>query len=115
MKVAIATDDKVNISHHFGRTLGFRVFEIVNNKVVKDEYRQNVGKSNGQCGSCDHSSMINNIKDCNLVICYGMGQGIYNDLVSHNIMAVITEEQTVDDAISCLMKDDLVNRLDKLH
>jgi hypothetical protein len=44
-----------------------------------------------------------------------MGQGIYNDLVRHNIMAVITEEQTVEDAISCLMKDDLVNRLDKLH
>ena len=37
MKVAIATDDKVNVSHHFGRTLGFRVFEIVNSKIVKDE------------------------------------------------------------------------------
>ncbi len=115
MKVAIATDDKVSISHHFGRTLGFRVFEIKDNKIIKEEYRQNIGKSNGQCGSCDHSSMITNIKDCNLVICYGMGQGIYNDLVKNNIMAVITEEHTVEDAINCLIKDDLVNRLDKLH
>jgi predicted Fe-Mo cluster-binding NifX family protein len=115
MKVAIATDDKVNISHHFGRTLGFRVFEIRDNKIVGEEYRQNIGKSNGQCGSCDHSSMINNIKDCNLVICYGMGQGIYNDLVRNNIGALVTEEITVDSAITRLLEADLVNRLDKLH
>ncbi len=115
MRIAIATDDKINISNHFGRALGFRVFEIEDNRIVKEEYRQNFGKSNGQCGSCDHSSMINNIKDCNLVICYGMGQGIYNDLVRNNIKAVITEEQTVQDAINCLINNDLVNRLDKLH
>jgi len=112
MKVAIATDDKLTISHHFG---GFRVFEIKDNKIVGEEYRENIGKNNGQCGSCDHSSMIANIKDCDLVVCYGMGQGIYNDLVRHNIKAVITEEETVDNAIICLMKDDLVNRLDRLH
>lgn len=115
MKVAIATDDKLTISHHFGRTLGFRVFEIKDNKIVGEEYRENIGKNNGQCGSCGHSSMIANIKDCDLVVCYGMGQGIYNDLVRHNIKAVITEEETVDNAIICLMKDDLVNRLDRLH
>ena len=115
MKVAIATDDKLTISLHLGRTLGFRVFEIKDNKIIKEEYRENIGKNNGQCGSCDHSSMIENIKDGDLVVCYGMGQGIYNDLVRHNIKAVITEEETVDNAIICLMKDDLVNRLDKLH
>ncbi len=115
MKVAVATDDKINISHHFGRTLGFRVFDIDRKKILNEEYRQNIGKSNGQCGSCDHSSMINNIKDCDLVICYGMGQGIYNDLVRHNIRAVITEELTVDSAIEKLIEADLINRLDKLH
>jgi predicted Fe-Mo cluster-binding NifX family protein len=115
MKVAVATDDKINISHHFGRTLGFRVFDIQDKKILNEEYRQNIGKSNGQCGSCDHSSMVNNIKDCDLVICYGMGQGIYNDLVRNNIQAIITEEITVDNAIKSLMGDELINRLDRLH
>jgi len=82
---------------------------------LNEEYRQNIGKSNGQCGSCDHSSMVNNIKDCDLVICYGMGQGIYNDLVRNNIQAIITEEITVDNAIKSLMGDELINRLDRLH
>lgn len=115
MKVAVATDDKINISHHFGRTLGFRVFDINDKRVLNEEYRQNIGNSNGQCGSCDHSSMISNLKDCDLVICYGMGQGIYNDLVRHNIKAVVTDEIRVEDAIQRLIEADLTNRLDKLH
>jgi predicted Fe-Mo cluster-binding NifX family protein len=76
MKLAIASDDKINISHHFGRAKGFMIFDLANDKVLSEEYRENVGKSNGECGSCNHSLMINNIKDCELVISYGMGQHI---------------------------------------
>ena len=78
MKVAIATDDKLTISHHFGRTLGFRVFEIKDNKIIKEQYRENIGKNNGQCGSCDHSSMMKILRFISL--CYGMGRAFYNDL-----------------------------------
>ena len=115
MKVAIASDDKITISHHFGRAKGFMIFEIDDNKIINEEYRDNIGKSNGECGSCNHSMMIDNIKDCQVVISYGMGQHIYNDLTENNIRAVVTEEKTVKDALNKFLDKTLTNRTEKLH
>lgn len=115
MKIAIASDDKINISHHFGRALGFVIFELNNEKVTNQVYRENNGKSNGECGSCDHGTMINNIKDCKVVISYGMGQRIYQDLINNKIIPVVTEEHTVKSALDKFMKNSLKNRTDKLH
>lgn len=64
MKIAIASDDKKTISHHFGRVLGFAIFELNNVKVINQEYRENREKSRGECGTYNHATMINNIKDC---------------------------------------------------
>jgi predicted Fe-Mo cluster-binding NifX family protein len=85
MKVAIASDDKTTISHHFGRALGFMIFDIDKDKVVSEEYRENIGKNKGECGTCDHQAMIKNVKDCRYVISYGMGRRIYEDLSENNI------------------------------
>ncbi|MBU4246049.1 MAG: NifB/NifX family molybdenum-iron cluster-binding protein [Nanoarchaeota archaeon] len=115
MKIAIASDDKKTISHHFGRALGFVVFDIKNDKTVSRDYRNNIGKNSGECGSCDHSAMIKNVKDCKIVISYGMGQRIYNDLTSSGIIPLVTEEETVDEALNQFLKNELKNRLDKLH
>ena len=62
MKIAIASDDKKIISHHFGRALGFMIFELNDEKVMNREYRENRGKNKGKCGTCDHTIMINNIQ-----------------------------------------------------
>jgi predicted Fe-Mo cluster-binding NifX family protein len=115
MKVAIASDDKLNISPHFGRAQGFMIFEISNYKIISEEYRANVGKNNGSCGSCNHSMMIDNIKDCQVVISYGMGQHIYNDLTENNINAIVTEERIVKDALANFLDNTLKNRTEKLH
>ncbi|MFH1126865.1 MAG: NifB/NifX family molybdenum-iron cluster-binding protein [archaeon] len=115
MKIAIASDDKKTISHHFGRALGFVVFDIENGKAANREYRENIGKNSGECGSCDHSAMIKNVKDCNIVISYGMGQRIYNDLANSDITPIVTEEKTVDEALNQFLKKQLKNRIDKLH
>ncbi|MFA5258721.1 MAG: NifB/NifX family molybdenum-iron cluster-binding protein [Candidatus Pacearchaeota archaeon] len=115
MKIAIASDDKKLISHHFGKALGFVVFEIENNKVISNSYRENIGKNSGECGSCNHSAMINNIQDCDYVISYGMGQRIYNDLIMSKIIPLVTEECNVEEALNKLMNNQLVNRKDKLH
>ena len=115
MKIAVASDDKTTISEHFGRACGFMVFEIENNKISKQEYRENIGKSTGECHSCDHDMMIKNIKDCDVVISYGMGQRIYADLLKNNITAIVTDERTVNDAVNQFLKNKLNNRLDRLH
>ena len=115
MKIAIASDDKKLISHHFGKALGFVVFDVKDNKVVSKSYRENIGKNSGECGSCNHSAMIDNIKDCDIVISYGMGQRIYSDLLNSKIIPLVTEENNVEDAIKKYLKNQLINRKDKLH
>ena len=91
------------------------VFEIQNDLIISQEYRENIGKSTGECHSCDHETMITNIKDCAVVISYGMGQRIYADLLNHNIVAIVTDETTVTDAVNQFLKNKLENRIDKLH
>ncbi|MFH0876330.1 MAG: NifB/NifX family molybdenum-iron cluster-binding protein [archaeon] len=85
MKIAIASDDKKTISHHFGRALGFVVYDI------------------------------QNVIGCEIVISYGMGQRIYDDLTNANINPIVTEESTVDEALTQFLKHQLINRTDKLH
>ena len=41
MKVAVATDDFVNVTGHVGRCNGFLVFEIEEGKIVNVENREN--------------------------------------------------------------------------
>jgi predicted Fe-Mo cluster-binding NifX family protein len=115
MRIAVASDDRKTISHHFGRALGFKIFVMEDNRIINQEYRKNIGKSTGECGSCNHDVMINNIRDCDVLISYGMGRRIYDDLTKNNIQAVVTDEETVDAAVKRFIKKELENRTDKLH
>jgi predicted Fe-Mo cluster-binding NifX family protein len=115
VKVAIASDDGKTIAHHFGMALGFVVFEIRDRKAINKERRKNIGKNSGECGSCDHTAMIRNVRDCKFVISYGMGNRIYNDLKANGITPVVTDEKTVEEALNKFLKNELKNRTDKLH
>jgi predicted Fe-Mo cluster-binding NifX family protein len=115
MKIAIASDNQQTIAHHFGRARGFVVFDLENCRTVGQEYRLNIGKNSGQCGSCDHSAMIKNVHDCEFVISYGMGRKIYDDLLSNSITPIVTEEKTVEKALEQFLKQQLKNHPDKLH
>jgi predicted Fe-Mo cluster-binding NifX family protein len=115
MKIAIASDDKKTISHHFGRAMGFVIFNIQNGKAISRQYKENYGKSTGECGSCDHSAMIRNVRGCEFVISFGMGQRIYDDLIKSNIKPIVTEETTVEEALKQFLNKQLKNRIDKLH
>ncbi|MEM0492578.1 MAG: NifB/NifX family molybdenum-iron cluster-binding protein [Candidatus Thermoplasmatota archaeon] len=115
MKVAVASDDEKHISSHFDRASGFMVLEIVNNKIIRREYRRNTGVKKEECGSCDHDAMIKTIDDCDIVISHGMGNRIYMDLVKNNIKPVITDEILVEEAVDRFIKNKLENRLDRLH
>jgi len=115
MKIAVASDDKETISHHFGRAMGFTVFDIKDGKIAGKEYRENIGKSSGQCHSCNHGRMIENIKDCASVISHGMGMGIYQDLEANKIKAVVTDEDIAEKAVEKYLQGSLTNRTDRLH
>ena len=115
MKIAIASDDRKTISNHFGKAFGFMVFDITNEKINNKEYRENIGKNSGECRSCNHSAMIKNIQDCKIVISFGMGQRIYDDLIKAGITPIVTDEKNVEDALKQFTMNNLKNMINKLH
>ena len=89
--------------------------DIKDGKIAGKEYRENIGKSSGQCHSCNHGRMIENIKDCASVISHGMGMGIYQDLEANKIKAVVTDEDIAEKAVEKYLQGSLTNRTDRLH
>ncbi len=106
MKIGIASDDKVNIANHFGRTLGFVIAEIDNGKLISEEYRKNDFSTHMQAGGHQHgahghshSAILTALADCQMVLARGMGRRIYDDLRGAGIQSVITDQTTVADAL----------------
>jgi predicted Fe-Mo cluster-binding NifX family protein len=83
MKIAVASNDGVSVSEHFGRTNRFVVFEIENNAIVREELRNgnHLSDAMGICESqrgrnraaVDYSAIIGAMSDCRVILCRGMG------------------------------------------
>ncbi len=119
MKIAIASDDKKNISDHFGRTKGFIIYEIENGSMKNKEYRINDFTFHVQ-GMVDaphaidrHAGILDALNDCQAVISNGMGRRIYDDLQSANIDAFIVHETIAEEALNLYLKNELLDNPDK--
>jgi predicted Fe-Mo cluster-binding NifX family protein len=122
--VAVATADGGAISQHFGRSAGFAVFDIADNKATEIERRPNTHSHHhqielgqhghgegghhgqGECGghghehgSHSHASILDALQGCSTVICRGMGQRAIVDLAANGITPlIITGDVTAQQA-----------------
>ena len=62
-----------------------------------------------------HAEMLAVIKDCNVLIARGMGQGAYIALQEADIMPITTEIKTIDEAISAYLDGSLADRPERRH
>ena len=132
MKIAIVSGDKSSISQHFGRAKYYVIYQIENSKVLNREIRKKLVHHNddGQPGfrvehECDHGygkgahirhrGMIEIISDCQAMIAGGMRWGAYESLRNQNIEPIVTDVQSIDEAIELYLKGELVNLIDRLH
>lgn len=115
MKIAVASNDGKTISSHFGRSKGFVICEIENGKILDRKYVPNTftghaqGLHHEEIHSHSHASIIENLKDCKVVISHGMGRRLYDDLMSVGINVYVTEETDVDKAVELYIKGELKN------
>ena len=82
MKIAIPTDDGINISAHFGRCREFLIFEAGSGQVKLVDSRANAGchphvghSTDGAGQNHNHSGFVEALKDCGTVLCSGIGAG----------------------------------------
>jgi len=93
MKLAIGLDG-TQVSNHFGHCNDFRIFEIIDNKIMN----QNDIHEDTQT----HHLRPKFLKDLgvDVLIMNGIGKGAYNRLIDLNINCVFAENKSVDEAVS---------------
>lgn len=132
MKIAVVTDDKKNISAHFGRAQYYVVFTVEDEKVTGDETRPKANHSqfageehhhseHGESHGMDpgsqrrHSLMMETINDCQVLMARGMGQGAHNNLKELGIKPVLTDIQDIREAVDAYLAGKLIENLSRVH
>jgi len=120
MKIAIPTSDGIRISSNIQRIKGFKVFEILQGKIVDELYVSNIKTSEpnipvGENGNPDAinenvgHSILSGIEDCQIVIANGLGKKMFEELVKAQKEVYITEATNVRGAINHFIRQTLKN------
>ncbi len=127
MRIAVVTEDGQTISRHFGRAPFYAVLTTEDGRITGTEQREKLAHRHGQgehghSGSHEHSEaanthgqMLSPIKDCQVLIAGGMGNGAYYSLQQAGIEPVITDIAILEDAVQSYLKGELVNHIERLH
>lgn len=100
MKIAVPSDDQINVASHFGRAQGFLFFTVHNDVVESAGYRPSEAiQHTCECSAAErpsrHQHMLDALAGCDVVVARGMGAHMYDDLHSCGIDIALTD---VDDA-----------------
>lgn len=100
MKIAVASNDGMSISSHFGRSACWLVFEALEGQIVGVETRSNhhTAHARGECdGAHDrnlahgHEAIVAALGDCEAVLCAGMGWRAAEELTRNRITPFVVE------------------------
>jgi predicted Fe-Mo cluster-binding NifX family protein len=133
MKIAVVTDDGTTISAHFGRAQFYEVLSIENGAIAKRERRPKAGHHTFAHGDNDHghehsashgfdtasvnkhNQMAETIKDCQIVLVCGMGNGAYQGMLQNNIKPIVTDIRTINEAVQAVISGTIVDHIENLH
>jgi len=132
MKIAAITEDGATISQHFGRAPLYVVATVENGEIINKETRDKTGHHTfaanqhpetapGERHGYDagaqtrHASMAETIADCQVLLAGGMGWGAYESMKSRNIEPVVTDIESIDEAIELYLAGKLENLMERLH
>jgi predicted Fe-Mo cluster-binding NifX family protein len=120
MKIAIASSDGTHISPHFGRSSHFLVFDVEDGKIVGRELRSNTftAHARGEChghgeheqGAQSHNAIVEALRDCSAVLCYGMGWRAAEALSQGGVQPCVLGEQcTPEGAVALFLEGKLAS------
>jgi predicted Fe-Mo cluster-binding NifX family protein len=132
MKIAAVSDDKLNISPHFGRAPYFVVLTVEEGKIVGKETRAKAGhqtfaahappklapgeKHGYEAGSeVRHADIAEVISDCQVLLAGGMGWGAYESMKGYGIEPTVTDVENIDRAVGLYLTGNLPNLMERVH
>ena len=104
MKIAVASQNRREITEHAGRCRKFWIYEIVNETIANKELLE-LPKEQSFHDSSPHKPSP--LDDVQVLIAMGMGTGLVRRLESMGIKPVITTETDPDKAVEDYLKGTL--------
>jgi len=120
-KIAIATEDGIKASAHFGRAPYYEVVTLEDGKIIARERRAKAHHQTGDhhhdhAGHAQmHDDMISAAQGCVAVIAGGMGNGAFFSLKSAGLAPIITTERDIEQIALAYAAGTLVNHTERLH
>lgn len=121
-KIAIATEDGVHVSAHFGRAPYFQVLTLDQGQIIAREQRAKAYHQGGHHEHHEHgghdahaSGMIGVVSDCAAIIAGGMGAPAYASIQAANLTPILTDLRDVDQVAQAYAAGTLVNRIERVH
>jgi predicted Fe-Mo cluster-binding NifX family protein len=131
VKIAVITDDEHTISQHFGRAPYYLVATVADGQVIEWQRRDKLGHAHfasepqvhqpveqhgfDSASQDRHTRMAEAIADCEVLICGGMGAGAYASMQARRIRPVVTDIQSIDEAVQAYLGGHLVDQVERLH
>ncbi len=132
MRIAVASDDNINVTGHVGKCREFVIFDVENGTILKKEVRKNSftdhffgkkdeskhdnGHGGGHGNNDGHKRLAEGLKDCQYLISHGMGWKLVEEIKSFGIEPLVTSEINAEQAAIMLeagnlkMRDNLICR-----
>jgi predicted Fe-Mo cluster-binding NifX family protein len=115
MRLAIPTDDQLNISAHAGRSSGWIIFDIEGRLSRKVEFRllnapHTHDHSHGDHAESSgrHQELLKLLHDCDSVMVSAMGPRLMADLQAAGIRIVLTYETDLTKAVEAFARGELI-------
>lgn len=116
MKIAVASNNGINVSGHVGRCKSFLIFETNGKEIIKTELRENTFTSHGEHHHShhegqhhSHQNLIDGLKDSEVLIFNHGGWRLIEDLKANNITPILTNETIAEEAVIKYLKGELQN------
>jgi predicted DNA-binding protein (UPF0251 family)/predicted Fe-Mo cluster-binding NifX family protein len=122
-KIAVVTDEGTTVSSHFGRAQYYEVLTFQNGELVQRERREKfaphaMGEGHGAAHEHHggkHETMLEPIRDCQVVIARGMGDGAFVHLTSAGLTTLLTDLQSIDEVVRAVSSGTLRHDARRVH
>jgi len=126
--IAFVTDDGSTISSHFGRAIYYEIITLKDGKIAERKRVSKAGhhsfdqESHGGHGHelshndvHKHATMTAPLTGVTVLVSRGMGMGAQQHLLASGIQPLLTDLQTIDEAVQHYLAGTLTNNHRRLH
>jgi len=119
MKIAIPTDDGINVSAHLGRARYMLVVTLDDGQIADRQLREMGSGQQQHDHSHDHHehhhARFQRVADCDMLVGGGMGQPAYERLLSMDLQVIMTDLKRVDDVLQAALQGTLSHNPRRIH